>query len=119
MGITAGAAQDSPFPISFNTVIKSMSSEGFVHPSTYRDADGNIAPENREAWLKSMEEMSKDRFVEIEELEVLRQRVSNCFKKEGSLCILGVRRLGVNHMENCKADVDAYIRFMAENGFSS
>ena len=46
-----------------------MSSEGFVHPSTYRDADGNIAPENREAWLKSMEAMSKDRFVEIEELK--------------------------------------------------
>ncbi|CBK21089.2 uncharacterized protein [Blastocystis hominis] len=85
-----------------------MSSEGFVHPSTYRDADGNIAPENREAWLKSMEAMSKDRFIEIEELEVLRQRVSDCFKKEG-----------VNHMDNCKAVVDAYTRFMAENGFSS
>ena len=96
-----------------------MSSEGFVHPSTYRDADGNIAPENREAWLKSMEAMSKDRFIEIEELEVLRQRVSDCFKKEGIFGVLGVRRLGVNHMDNCKAVVDAYTRFMAENGFSS
>ena len=85
-----------------------MSSETFVHPSTYRDADGNIAPENREAWLKSMELMSKDRFIEIEELKVLRQRVSECFKKEG-----------VNHQDNCKAEVDAYIRFMKEKGFSS
>lgn len=60
-----------------------MSSENFVHPSTYRDAEGNIAPENREAWMKSMEEMSKERFVEIAELKVLRERVSACFKKEG------------------------------------
>ena len=67
-----------------------MSSENFVHPSTYRDADGNIAPENREAWMKSMEQMSKDRFVEIEGLEVLRQKVSDCFKREGSLLFLVV-----------------------------
>lgn len=71
--------------ISLNTKRIEMSSENFVHPSTYRDADGNIAPENREAWMKSMEQMSKDRFVEIEGLEVLRQKVSDCFKREGSL----------------------------------
>ena len=69
--------------ISLNTQDIEMSSENFVHPSTYRDADGNIAPENREAWMKSMEQMSKDRFVEIEGLEVLRQKVSACFKREG------------------------------------
>ena len=40
--------------------------------------------------MKSMELMSKDRFVEIEELEVLRQRVSECFKKEGVYRFLGV-----------------------------
>ena len=34
-----------------------MSSQNFVHPSTYRDENGNIAPENREAWMKAMEEM--------------------------------------------------------------
>ena len=62
-----------------------MSSENFVHPSTYRDADGNIAPENREAWMKSMEDMSKARFVEIAVLKVLRERVSDCFKREGTL----------------------------------
>ena len=62
-----------------------MSSENFVHPSTYRDADGNIAPENREACMKSMEDMSKARFVEIAELKVLRERVSDCFKREGTL----------------------------------
>ena len=62
-----------------------MSSENFVHPSTYRDADGNIAPEHREAWMKSMEDMSKARFVEIAELKVLRERVSDCFKREGTL----------------------------------
>ncbi|KAM7454139.1 hypothetical protein AV274_0053 [Blastocystis sp. ATCC 50177/Nand II] len=83
-----------------------MSSENFVHPSTYRDADGNIAPENREAWMKSMEQMSKDRFVEIEGLEVLRQKVSDCFKREG-----------VNHEDNCKADVEAYINYMKEKHF--
>ena len=33
--------------------------------------------------MKSMEQMSKDRFVEIEGLEVLRQKVSECFKREG------------------------------------
>ena len=67
-----------------------MSSPNFVHPSTYRDENGNIAPENREAWMKAMEEMSKDRFVEIEKLELLRQKVSQCFKKEGTFLLVWV-----------------------------
>lgn len=94
-----------------------MSSENFVHPSTYRDADGNIAPENRDAWMKSMEEMSKERFVEIAELKVLRDRVSACFKKEGSYCWSFVESVGVNHEDNCKVHVDAYINFMKEKNF--
>lgn len=65
-----------------------MSSPNFVHPSTYRDENGNIAPENREAWMKAMEEMSKERFVEIEKLEVLRQKVAQCFKREGTLLLV-------------------------------
>ena len=58
-------------------------SQNIANVNSTRDADGNIAPENREAWMKSMEQMSKDRFVEIEGLEVLRQKVSDCFKREG------------------------------------
>ena len=43
-----------------------MSSQNFVHPSTYRDENGNIAPENREAWMKAMEEMlSTGRFMRV------------------------------------------------------
>ena len=70
------------FSLPLITNNKVMSSQNFVHPSTYRDENGNIAPENREAWMKAMEEMSKERFVEIEKLEVLRQNVAKCFKKE-------------------------------------
>lgn len=71
------------FSLPLITNNKVMSSQNFVHPSTYRDENGSIAPENREAWMKAMEEMSKERFVEIEKLEVLRQNVAKCFKKEG------------------------------------
>ena len=71
------------FLLHLNTAAKRMSSPNFVHPSTYRDENGNIAPENREAWMKAMEEMSKERFVEIEKLEVLRQKIgrASCMER--------------------------------------
>ena len=63
-----------------------MSAEGNVHPASYRDENGNIAPENREKWWKAMEGKSKERFVEIETLNILKERMGQCYERAGNCC---------------------------------
>jgi NADH dehydrogenase (ubiquinone) 1 beta subcomplex subunit 10 len=50
----------------------------------------------REQWVR-------DRAIELEKVKILRQRVSDCSRKEG-----------VNHMQNCRKEVKEYMTALRE-----
>ena len=76
----------------------------------------------------------REQFIAIEEIKLLRKAVNECYYREGALRVLsrgcggmrlwrdgtGLTRacglVGVNHLENCKEEVAAYLA-RTRNGF--
>ena len=72
-----------------------MSQDNKANPNAYLQPDGSVAPEDRVKFLLAVEEKSKETLVNISTADILREKVRQCYRKEGMWgWSLGVR-LGV------------------------
>mmetsp|Transcript_1925 Transcript_1925/g.4555 ORF Transcript_1925/g.4555 Transcript_1925/m.4555 type:complete len:104 (+) Transcript_1925:25-336(+) len=65
-----------------------------------RDEKGNVLGRSLKgpAFMEAHEQFCRERFVAVEEAKILREQVSECYRREG-----------VNHLENCKDLVSEYV----------
>ena len=83
-----------------------MSQDNKANPNAYLQPDGSVAPEDRVKFLLAVEEKSKETLVNISTADILREKVRQCYRKEG-----------VNHYENCKEYTEAYLKFLDTHGY--
>lgn len=65
-----------------------------------RDEKGNVMGRSLKgpAFMEAHEQFCRERFVAVEEAKILRDKVSECYRREG-----------VNHLESCKEIVAEYV----------
>ena len=60
-----------------------MSQDNKANPNAYLQPDGSVAPEDRVKFLLAVEEKSKETLVNISTADILREKVRQCYRKEG------------------------------------